>query len=104
MDSFFGTNYTGKPFAFFDAAHIGALLAIFLLNIFLLRYRGKDEAVRRKVRLTMAIVLWLNEASWHLWNIALRHLEHPGAPAPACLFNIDLAGGLDADPQGLPHL
>ena len=34
MDSFFGNTYTGKPFAFFDAAHIGALLAIFLLNIF----------------------------------------------------------------------
>jgi len=93
MESFFGTNYTGKPFAFFDAAHIGALLAIFLLNIFLLRYRGKDEAVRRKVRLTMAIVLWVNEASWHLWNIAYGTWsiqEH--LPLHACSILIWLAG------------
>ena len=56
MGQFFSVNYTDKPFAFFDAAHIGALFVIFLLNIFLLRYRTKDESVRRKVRLTMAIV------------------------------------------------
>lgn len=93
MDSFFSVNYTGKPFAFFDAAHIGALLVIFLLNIFLLRYRTKDESVRRKVRLTMAIVLWANEASWHLWNIAngtWSIQEH--LPLHACSILIWLAG------------
>jgi hypothetical integral membrane protein (TIGR02206 family) len=93
MDAFFTTNYTGKPFAFFDAAHIGALLVIFLLNIFLLRYRTKDESARRKVRLTMAIVLWANEASWHLWNIAngtWSIQEH--LPLHACSILIWLAG------------
>jgi hypothetical integral membrane protein (TIGR02206 family) len=93
MDAFFSPNYTGKPFAFFDAAHIGALLVIFLLNIFLLRYRTKDESVRRKVRLTMAIVLWANEASWHLWNIAngtWSIQEH--LPLHACSVLIWLAG------------
>jgi hypothetical integral membrane protein (TIGR02206 family) len=93
MDSFFGTNYTGKPFTFFDIAHIGALLAIFLLNIFLLRYRDKDESVRYKVRLTMAIILWANEAAWHLWNIAYGTWsiqEH--LPLHACSVLIWLAG------------
>lgn len=93
MNSFFGTNYTGKPFAFFDTAHISALLVIFLLNIYLLRYRGKDEAVRLKVRLTMAIVLWVNEASWHLWNIVhgtWSIQEH--LPLHACSVLIWLAG------------
>jgi hypothetical integral membrane protein (TIGR02206 family) len=93
MDSFFGTNYTGKPFTFFDTAHIGALLVIFLLNIFLLRYRGKDESVRYKVRLTMAIILWANEAAWHLWNIAYGTWsiqEH--LPLHACSVLIWLAG------------
>jgi hypothetical integral membrane protein (TIGR02206 family) len=93
MNAFFGTNYTGKPFTFFDTAHIGALLAIFLLNIFLLRYRGKDESVRYKVRLTMAIILWANEAAWHLWNIAYGTWsiqEH--LPLHACSVLIWLAG------------
>jgi hypothetical integral membrane protein (TIGR02206 family) len=93
MNAFFGTNYTGKPFTFFDTAHIGALLVIFLLNIFLLRYRGKDESVRYKVRLTMAIILWANEAAWHLWNIAYGTWsiqEH--LPLHACSVLIWLAG------------
>lgn len=93
MDSFFSYNYTGKPFALFGAAHIGALLAIFLLNIYLLRYRNKDESVRRKVRLTMAIILWVNEASMHLWNIVYGTWsiqEH--LPLHACSVLIWLAG------------
>ena len=93
MDSFFGYNYAGKPFAFFDAAHIGALITIFLLNIYLLRYRNKDESVRRKLRLTMAIILWVNESSWHLWNFVhgtWSIQEH--LPLHACSVLIWLAG------------
>jgi len=93
MNSFFSAYYTDKPFVLFGAAHIGALLIIFLLNIYLLRYRGKDEAVRSKVRWTMAIVLWANEASYHLWNIAYGKWsiqEH--LPLHACSVLIWLAG------------
>jgi hypothetical integral membrane protein (TIGR02206 family) len=93
MDSFFSYSYTGNPFAFFGAAHIGALLAIFLLNIYLLRYRNKDESVRRKVRLTMAIILWVNEATLHSWNIVYGTWsiqEH--LPLHACSVLIWLAG------------
>ena len=62
-------------------------------NVFLFRYRNKDEAVRRKVRITMALVLWLNEAAWHVWNIAFgmwNIQEH--LPLHACSILIWLAG------------
>ena len=69
MENFFALNYTGKPFGFFDLAHIGALAAVFLLNLFLLRFKNKDETVRRKACVVMAVTLWLNESAWHIWNI-----------------------------------
>ncbi len=93
MQAFFTKDYTGVPFRFLGVAHIAALLVLVLLNVFLLRYRTKDEAVRKKVRLTMAIVLWVNEASWHVWNIAngtwtVQEL----LPLHACSILIWLAG------------
>lgn len=93
MDDFFALNYTGKPFGFFDLAHIGALAAVFLLNLFLLRFKNKDEAIRRKVRIAMAVTLWLNESAWHIWNIyhgTWSIQEH--LPLHACSVLIWLAG------------
>lgn len=93
MWNFFRYEYNGKPFEFFGTAHIGALLAILLLNVFLLRYKNKDESNRRKVRITMAIVMWVDVATWHMWNIyhgtwSVR--EH--LPLHACSVLIWLAG------------
>lgn len=48
MENFFSYDYSGEPFIFFGTAHIGALLAIVLLNIFLLRYKDKDESIQKK--------------------------------------------------------
>lgn len=93
MNPFFAYDYIGKPFEFFGAAHIGALLAILLLNLFLLRYRKEDESVRRKVRIAMAAVMWLDESAWHLWNIyhdTWSIQEH--LPVHACSVLIWLAG------------
>lgn len=93
MWNFFSYEYIGKPFEFFGIAHIGALLAILLLNVFLLQYKYKDESIRRKVRITMAIILWVNEASWHFWNIyhdTWSVQEH--LPLHACSILIWLAG------------
>jgi hypothetical integral membrane protein (TIGR02206 family) len=91
--NFFGYEYSGKPFEFFGIAHIGALLTILLLNIFLLQFKNKDEKARRKVRITMAVVMWVDEASWHLWNIyhgTWSVQEH--LPLHACSVLIWLAG------------
>ena len=93
MGSFFTIYYTGKPFEFFGIAHIGALTAILLFNIFLLRFKNKDEAVRKKVRITLAMIMWLDESAWHLWNIyngTWNLQEH--LPLHACSVLIWLAG------------
>jgi hypothetical integral membrane protein (TIGR02206 family) len=91
--NFFGYEYNGKPFEFFGIAHIGALLTILLLNIFLLQFKNKDEKARRKVRITMAVVMWADEAAWHIWNIyhgTWSVQEH--LPLHACSVLIWLAG------------
>jgi len=90
---FFSYEYSGKPFEFFGIAHIGALLAILLLNLSLLRFKNSDENTRRKVRITMAVVMWVDEAAWHLWNIyhgTWSVQEH--LPLHACSVLIWLAG------------
>jgi hypothetical integral membrane protein (TIGR02206 family) len=93
MQAFFGYDYTGEPFIFFGTAHIAALLCIIALNIFLLRYKHKDESTRKKVRITMAAILWVNEAAWHVWSIATGTWsiqEH--LPLHACSILIWLSG------------
>ena len=93
MHAFFGYDYTGEPFEFLGTAHIAALLCIAALNIFLLRYRNKDEAAHKKVRIALAIALWLDEAAWHIWSIATSTWsiqEH--LPLHACSILIWLAG------------
>jgi hypothetical integral membrane protein (TIGR02206 family) len=74
-------------------AHIGALCFLVLLNLFLLRDRKKGEHARRQTRWAIAIILWIDEASWHLWNIAngtWNIQEH--LPLHACSILIWLAG------------
>lgn len=93
MRDFFALDYAGAPFQFLGAAHVGALLFWVALNLFLLRYKHKDESVRRKVRVALAVILWLDESAWHLWNIAhgtWNVQEH--LPLHACSILIWLAG------------
>jgi len=71
MEKFFAGNYSGPAFEFLGSAHIGALLVIVLLNLFLLRYKNMDEKTRNTVRWTMALLLWGNEIAWHVWNYAI---------------------------------
>jgi hypothetical integral membrane protein (TIGR02206 family) len=68
MENFFAKNFTDGAFAFLGPAHLIAMLLLVLLNIFLLEFRESDDSTRKKVAWSMAIVLWLNEISWHLWN------------------------------------
>lgn len=69
MQLFFaGPNYSGPAFQLFGPAHLAALCALVILNLLLIRFKGSPESTRRKVRWTLAITLWLAEASWHAWN------------------------------------
>jgi len=71
MEQFFIYNYKGTPFQLFGAAHVGALLCLLILNLYLLRFKNADDGVRSKARWTMALVLWGNEIGWHYWNYAV---------------------------------
>ena len=71
MDQFFAKDFTGGEFTLLGTAHLIALLCIILFNIYLLRYKVKDESDRSKIRWVMAIVLWANEAGWHVWNASI---------------------------------
>lgn len=93
MQEFFAYDYRGEPFIFFGTAHIVALLAIVLLNIYLLRYRKKDETTRKKVRIILTSILLLDESAWHIWNIyhgTWNIQEH--LPLHACSVLIWLTG------------
>ncbi len=70
MSQFFaGPNtWHGPAFQLFGPAHIAALCALVLLNLLLFRFRGSPESTRHKVRVTLAIIIWTAEASWHAWN------------------------------------
>src|SRR5574340_445114 len=71
MTQFFAGDYQGSPFELFGISHLAALVALVVLNIWLLRFRGASEETRKKVRWTMAIILWVNEIAWHVWNYAV---------------------------------
>ncbi len=69
MGQFFAGNYTGPAFQLFGVAHIGALLFLVGLNIFLVQFKNSSEATKRSIRWTLAIILWVSEISWHIWNL-----------------------------------
>lgn len=93
MNQFFIDNYNGTPFLMFGWAHLGALAVIVLLNLFLLRCKGASEQTRRKIRIGMAAILWVNESSYHLWNIyyGLWNVQEH-LPLHVCSVLIWLAG------------
>ena len=71
MSQFFVNNYLGPAFEFFGAAHSGALIFLFLLNLFLLRFKNASNATKSKIRWTLAVILLGNEIAWHVWNYAV---------------------------------
>lgn len=69
VGQFFTVDYPGPAFQFLGPAHLIALAAIILLNLFLIRFKNADEHTKHKVRWTLASILWANEIGWHLWHI-----------------------------------
>src|SRR5689334_541172 len=68
MGQFFALDYSGPGFELFGPAHLAALAAILALNLFLIRFKGASEGTKQVIRWTLALVLWADEAAWHLWN------------------------------------
>jgi len=65
MSGLFARDYAGGGFEFLGKAHLAALMALAILNLYLLRYRNTDESSRKKVRGTLALILWGNEVAGH---------------------------------------
>jgi hypothetical integral membrane protein (TIGR02206 family) len=71
ITQYFARDYHGAPFVLFGTVHIVTLIVVALFILGLTRFKGASEQTLRKVRWTLAIVLWLNEIAWHIWNIAI---------------------------------
>jgi len=69
MEDFFAWDYHGAPFELFGPAHIGGLLALLVLNLLLAHAKNASDHNRSLLRWTLALVLWTNEAAWHIWRI-----------------------------------
>jgi hypothetical integral membrane protein (TIGR02206 family) len=92
MSQYFLYDYPGNPFILFGIWHLTALLVIVLLNLAMLGLRGRSEKTRTRVRWAMAIILWVNEASWHVWNIYWGHWTLDQLPLHICSLLIWLGG------------
>ena len=93
MDRFFTYDYHGKPFILFGAAHIAALCALTLIGFGLTRFKNATEDTRTKVRVALCIFLWVNEATWHIWNAVNGHWDvRYMLPLHACSILIWLSG------------
>jgi hypothetical integral membrane protein (TIGR02206 family) len=93
MSQFFVYDYLGNPFILFGTWHLVALLFIVFLNFAMLGFRKSSEKVRNIVRWTIAIILWVDEASWHIWNLYWGHWTiQTMLPLHICSILIWLAG------------
>ncbi len=71
MDEFFAKDYHGAPFEMFGAPHLIGLALVLFVNLALVRYGSRlTPAVRRTLRIGLAIVLVVDELAWHIWNAA----------------------------------
>ena len=68
MINFFAANYQGLPFELFGTAHIAALAALVLLNLFLLLFKNASDRTKSAMRWILALILLGNEVAWHYWN------------------------------------
>ena len=94
MSQFFSVNYSGQPFQFLGPAHLVALSLLILLNVFLIaHFKGASKKSRRTLRITLAIILLVNETSYHIWAIAngLWNIQEY-LPLHVCSVLIWLAG------------
>lgn len=93
MSQYFVYDYAGNPFILFGIWHIAAIFLIVLINFAMLGFRKSSEKTRKAVRWTMAIILWVDEFSWHAWNIYWGHWTiQTMLPLHICSVLVWLAG------------
>jgi hypothetical integral membrane protein (TIGR02206 family) len=65
---YFTADWNGPAFEYLGVAHLGALGALVLLNLFLIGFRNSAPAAKGFWRWMLALILWGNEIAWHYWN------------------------------------
>ena len=72
MEIFFGKDFPFGPFVLFSTQHLIAIFAIILVGTLIILTQRKAPPQKRKtIRWVMAIVLVINETTWHLWNLSI---------------------------------
>lgn len=93
MSQYFLYDYSGNPFVLFGTWHLVSMAFFVMLNFALLGFRKASEKTRRIVRITMAVMLWVNEAAYHIWNLYWGHWNvQTMLPLHVCSIMIWLAG------------
>jgi hypothetical integral membrane protein (TIGR02206 family) len=93
MEEFFAWDYQGTPFDLFGPAHLGGLLALLVLNLLLARAKTVSDRTRQLLRWVLALLLWINEAAWHLWRLTTgTWTVQSMLPLQICSLMVWLAG------------
>jgi hypothetical integral membrane protein (TIGR02206 family) len=92
MGQYFSYDYHGAPFALFGTWHLVGLLIIVLINLAMPGFRRTSVKTRTIIRWSMAIILWLDEASWHIWNLYWGHWTVDQLPLHICSVMVWLTG------------
>ncbi len=93
MSQYFLYDYPGNPFILFGTWHLVSISFFILLNFAMLGFRKTSEKTRKVVRITMAAILWVNEAAFHVWSLYWGHWNvQTMLPLHVCSIMIWLAG------------
>ena len=74
LRQYFAADWQGPPFQLFGTGHLIALALLCLLALSLLRLRGQPMAIRRRLRIGLALTMAAGELSWHVWEVASFHV------------------------------
>ena len=83
MTDFFAASYQGPAFELFGTSHFAALVALVLLNLFLLQFKNASDGTKSAIRWMLALILLVNEIAWHYWNYISWHMDNPNDAATA---------------------
>lgn len=68
MIEYLAVDYEGAPFEYWGIAHLGALVLLVLLNLYLIRFRYASDRTKGTIRWILALILLANEIAWHYWT------------------------------------
>ena len=70
MEYYFAKDFAGSPFELFKVHHLSALAMVLMMILFLIFLRlQKNQRLNNSFRWSLAVLLVLQEISFHMWNI-----------------------------------